>query len=259
MGPDGFLTLLYDQAIRTVLDLAPIVVVVSVFQFGIIRRSFANLPRILVGLVYVTLGLILFRIGLEESLIPVGRDMARQLVAALVAMEELSWWSYLPLLSFAAAIGFTAALIEPTLVAAAGRVQELSGGSLRARVLRMVVSCGVALGLFLGTLRIVGAFPLAYMLAGSAILLVLLALFAPRSIVPLAFDSGGIATSVVTVPLIAAYGVTLAEAMPTETTAADGFGLIVLALLYPVILLLAFTIALARFAKRPTMGGTDAV
>lgn len=165
----------------------------------------------------------------------------------------------MPIFAFAALLGFTATLIEPTLIAAAGRVQELSGGSLRALTLRLVISCGVALGLVLGTMRIVLGFPLEYLLAGTVASLILLSLTAPRGIVPLALDSGGIATSVVTVPLIAAYGAAVAEAMPNDATAADGFGLIILALLFPAILVLALAQIQTRFMNRPRHGGSDEV
>jgi hypothetical protein len=254
-----FFNILYQQGIKSVLDLAPILVLIGLFQFGVIRKPIPHLARIVVGLAYVATGLTLFRIGLEESLIPIGRDMARQLVESAFATGDTVLSDYLPLLAFAGLIGFTATLIEPTLIAAAGRVQALSGGALKARMLQVVISCGVALGLVLGTLRIVNDFPLAYLLAGISISLILLALTAPREIVPLALDSGGIATSVVTVPLIAAYGVAVAEAMPTAATAADGFGLIVLALLSPVVLLLALAQFQARSMNRANTGGSDAV
>lgn len=207
----------------------------------------------------MAIGLTLFRIGLAESLIPIGRDMAHQLVSSAFASGSGTLWDHLPILAFATLIGFTATLIEPTLIAAADKVQELSGGSLRARFLRLVIACGVALGLMLGTLRIVHEMPLAHLLAAVSIALIVLAVLAPRGIVPLALDSGGIATSVVTVPLIAAYGVAVAEAMPNEATAADGFGLIVLALLLPVVMLLAFAQIQARFVNRGSTGGSDAV
>jgi hypothetical protein len=185
--------------------------------------------------------------------------MAYQLVGFAYAASAASLGDYLPIFAFAALLGFTATLIEPTLIAAAGRVQELSGGSLRAMTLRLVISCGVASGLVLGTLRIVQGFPLEYLLAGITASLILLALTAPREIVPLALDSGGIATSVVTVPLIAAYGAAVAEAMPDDATAADGFGLIILALLLPAVLVLALAQIQARFMNRLAKGGSDEV
>lgn len=256
---ENIAALLIDEAIKTVLDIAPIILVIAVFQFAFIRRSLPHLPQILAGLAYVAIGLTLFRIGINESLIPIGRDMAYQLVGFAYAAGEANLWDYLPIFAFAALLGFTATLIEPTLIAAASRVQELSGGSLRAFTLRLVISCGVALGLVLGTARIILGFPLEYLLAGVTASLILLALTAPRGIVPLALDSGGIATSVVTVPLIAAYGAAVAEAMPNDATAADGFGLIILALLLPAVLVLSLAQFQARFMNRLNKGGSDEV
>jgi Protein of unknown function (DUF1538) len=180
------LNIMYQEAIKTTLDLIPILALIAVFHFGIIRRPIPHLPQILVGLAYVAIGVTLFRIGIAESLIPIGRDMARQLVSSAFASGLRTLWDYLPILVFAALIGFTATLIEPTLIAAAEKVQDLSGGSLDARMLRLVIAGGVALGLILGTLRIVHEVPLAYLLAGISIVLFVLALTAPRGIVPLA-------------------------------------------------------------------------
>lgn len=246
------------ESLQTAVDLAPIILIIGVFQLWIVRQPIARPRRMLVGLAYVAVGLTLFRLGLELSLIPIGRDMARLLVTAAFEAGAADWWDYLPILAFAGLIGFTATLIEPTLIAAADRVSDLSGGALRARRLRMVVASGVALGLILGTLRIVTGVPLAYLLTGIASVLIVLALTAPRTIVPLALDSGGIATSVVTVPLIAAYGLAVAESMPNEATAADGFGLVVLALLSPVVLLLAYAQLQALISKKRS-GESDAV
>lgn len=239
-----------NEALKTVVDLAPILALIVVVQLGFIRRPIPGLPRILLGLLYVAIGLTLFRIGIAETLIPIGRDMAHQLVDAAASPEAWALRRHLPILAFAAAIGFTATLIEPTLTAAAERVEDLSGGALRARLLRLVVAGGVALGLLLGTLRIVHGVPLAYLLAAISLGLIALALTAPRQIVPLALDSGAIATSVVTVPLIAAYGAAVAEALPNDATAADGFGLIVLALLMPVLLILVLAHVQERATKR---------
>lgn len=254
-----FATLFSAEIVKTVLDITPIFMVVAVFQFAIIRRPLPHLPQILVGLTYVAIGLTLFRIGINESLIPIGRDMAYQLVDVAYATGTAGLVEYLPIFAFAALLGFTATLIEPTLIAAAGRVQELSGGALRAMTLRLVISCGVALGLLLGTARIVQGFPLEHLLAVLAAVLIALALTAPRGIVALAVDSGGIATSVVTVPLIAAFGAAVAEAMPNDATAADGFGLIILALLLPAVLVLALALIQDRFTKRHKKGESDEV
>ncbi|ABS65077.1 protein of unknown function DUF1538 [Parvibaculum lavamentivorans DS-1] len=253
-----FLGIFAGETLRTLVDLAPLVLVIGFFQFVVVRKPVGNLKAILVGLAYVALGLTLFRIGLEQSLIPIGGDIARALVIRGFVEGGGGVAAYLPLLVFAGFIGFSVTLIEPTLIAAGDRVQELSGGTLRALALRLVIACGVAIGLVMGTLRIVDGIPLAWLLAGFVAMLIVAVALAPKEIVPLALDSGGMATSVVTVPMIAAYGVAVAEAMPNEATAADGFGLIVLALLSPAVLLLAFASIQARLVSGGK-GGKDAV
>jgi hypothetical protein len=246
-------------AVGTALDLLPILAIIAVFQGLFVRRPVPNFTRVLVGIVYVALGLTLFRVGVEESLIVIGRDMAVELVRRGFGPGVHTWESYLPIFMFAGLIGLTATLVEPTLIAAANRAHDLSGGSLNPLLLRFVISGGVAAGLIIGTLRIITGFPLPYLIAGITLLLAMLTLVAPRSIVPLALDGGGIATSVFTVPLIAAYGISVAEAMPNEATAIDGFGLIVLALLCPGVLLLGLALLQSRFMNRGVGEGRDAL
>lgn len=233
-----FLQALASEAAGTVADLIPIAVLFAIFQYGVLRRPIPELDRLLIGLFYVVVGLTLFRTGLELSLIPIGESMARQL--ATLPSEKGGWAAYAPVIAFAAAIGFAATLIEPTLIAVSERVRDLSGGTVQPLTLRVVIALGVAGGLMLGTVRIVLGVPFELVLVGAVVLLALLALGAPRVIVPLALDSGAIATSVVTVPLIAAYGIALAETIPGRSPLLDGFGLIILALLGPAIALLLF-------------------
>lgn len=232
------LTQLGTSAVGTLADLAPIAVLFGIFQYGVLRRPVPDLSRVLVGLAYVITGLTLFRAGLDGTLIPLGESMARQLATRSVL--EHGFAAFAPVVAFAAAIGFAATLIEPTLIAVADRVRDLSGGTVQPWTLRIVIALGVAGGLVLGTVRIILGIPFELTLAGVAALLVLLVLGAPRVIVPLALDSGGIATSVVTVPLIAAYGIALAETLPGRSALLDGFGLIILALLGSAIALLLF-------------------
>jgi len=132
---------------------------------------------------------------------------------------------------FAVALGGAAALIEPTLVATADRVRDLSGGAVRPTVLRVSVAAGIGLGLGLGVVRLILGIPAGWVLVPMVALLAGLAFVAPRGLVPLALDSGAIATSVVTVPVITAYGVALADTLPGRSALVDGFGLIVLAMI----------------------------
>ena len=229
---------LWRGTLGTIIDLVPIAVLFGIFQFVVLRKPLPEFARILIGLFYVVVGLTLFRVGLNVSLIPTGESMARQL--ATLEDPHAGWTAYLPIVLFAASIGFAATMIEPTLIAVADRVRDLSGGTVQPWTLRIVVAVGVAGGLVLGTVRIVMGIPFELLLSGMLLVIAILVLGAPRVIVPLALDSGAIATSVVTVPLIAAYGIALAETLPGRSVLADGFGLIIMALVGPAVALLAF-------------------
>jgi hypothetical protein len=244
------------EGLATVGDILPIALVIAIFQFAAVRRPPPRLWRILAGLAYIAVGLTLFRVGLSESLIPIGSLMAEQLTAGDGASGAtgLLW-----LALFAASVGFAATLIEPALIAVAERVRTLTGGALHPWSLRAVVALGVAAGLTCGTLRIVFGIPLAYILVPLLALIAALAMLAPRAIVPLALDSGSLATSVVTVPLVAAYGVAVAGALPGRDPLSDGFGLILLALLFPMVSLLAFASLQARGSPAEESGEDDAI
>ncbi|HEX7080190.1 MAG TPA: DUF1538 domain-containing protein [Gammaproteobacteria bacterium] len=242
------------EALGTTRDLVPIAILFAVFHVGAVRTAVPNVGRILAGLVYVVVGLTLFRAGLAASVLPTGATMAAELVERAVDITHPG--TYVPIVVFSALIGFTATLIEPTLIAVAERLRELSGGTVRPWSLRLVVALGVAAGLAVGTVRIVTGIPFEPLLCGAVILVGILALTAPRTIVPLALDSGGIATSVVTVPLIASYGIATANAMPGRAALTDGFGLIVLALFGPAasLLLFAHVFRLYTWLKRGDKG-----
>ena len=242
------LDLILREATRTVLDLAPIMLILGLFSARYLARDRTLLRRVLIGGLHLAVGLTLFRIGLDGALLPLAGDLARGLAAALVA--DPHWPQVLAVMGFAVAIGATAALIEPTLAATADRVRDLSGGSVRPMVLRIAVALGFGLGLGLAGLRLVWGLPLAMVLVPAVFLLALLAAFAPRALVPLALDSGAVATSVVTVPIIAAYGVAVAETLPGRSGLADGFGLIVLAMICSGISVLSAAIMTEHIRRR---------
>jgi hypothetical protein len=246
--------------LATVADLVPIALVILLFQALILRERPPRLRALLIGAGYVFVGLTLFRLGLETALIPIGGVMAEQLAdlgGAAVIDGGPRWHDYLWLYAFAAAIGFAATLVEPTLIAVAHRVHDLTGGAIRSRHLRTIVALGVAAGLTLGCVRIVAGVALEHVLAAVLLVVLVQSWFAPRAIVPLAYDTGAVATSVVTVPLIAALGAGVAQAVPGRAPLVDGFGLVVLALLGPVVSLLAFTTV--RGWWRRGKGRADAV
>lgn len=228
------------------LDVLPIVTVLAFFQVVIIRRRPANLRRIVIGFVYVLLGLTLFLVGLEEALFPIGEIMASQLTdPEFLGIDAASadWIDYGWVYAFAFAIGFATTIAEPSLIAVAVKANQVSGGAISVWGLRITVAIGVAAGVSLGTYRIVTGTPLHwYIIAGYVALIFQTwrAVRAAASIVPLAYDSGGVTTSTVTVPLVAALGLGLATTIPGRSPVIDGFGLIAFASLFPMISVLGY-------------------
>ena len=254
--------LLQDLAatiLSTLADVTPIAVVLVGFQIGVLRERIPNLRRVLVGCVYVVLGLGFFLFGLEHALFPLGEEMARQLTdPAFLGLDAQAggpnWEDYYWVYLFAFAVGFATTIAEPSLIAVALKAREVSGGAVGAWGLRIAVAIGVAASLALGTLRIVTGTPLyLYMIAGYVIVVVQ-TFFAPRMIVPLAYDSGGVTTSTVTVPLVAALGLGLASSVPGRSALLDGFGLIALASLFPMITVMGYAQLSGWLARRD--GGT---
>jgi hypothetical protein len=246
MGPPTAAASLTSLLLDTVRDVLPIILVLGFFQFVVIRRPVPNLGRVVAGLALVVVGLALFLVGLENALFPLGRSMATQLTdPAFIggsgeSGDTLEWWRYYWVIVFGAAIGFAATVAEPSLIAVSLKAQDVSGGTVRAWPLRLAVALGVGLSIAVGAFRIVTGTPLvAYMIVGYAIVLVQ-TLLAPRSIVPLAYDSGGVTTSTVTVPLVTALGLGLAAAVPGRDGLVDGFGLSALASLFPMITVMGY-------------------
>lgn len=237
-------------ALTTARDIAPIAAVLIAFQMAVVRRLPANFRRMMWGIGHLILGLTLFRLGLEMSIIPIGKEMASQLAGPVLGRTDGLFQGILPLASFAVLLGFTATLIEPSLIAIADRVRDLSGGALNTWHLRLMVAFGIASGLLIGTLRVTYGVPLELLVFGLILIIAPLALTGPRQIVPLALDVGGVATSVVVVPLIAAFGLAVAETLPGRDPVRDGFGLIVLALLMPALTILVYAHFTVRRRQR---------
>lgn len=231
----------------TILDVLPIAAIIFGFQLFVIRRTIPNLKRVLVGFVYVLIGLTLFLEGLEKALFPLGRLMAAQLTdpaflfdgVAEVA-EVVRWTEYYWVYIFAFAIGFSTTVAEPSLIAVAIKAEEVSAGAISVWGLRIAVAIGVAVGISLGAYRIVTGLPLHYFIITGYIVVVIQTFYAPRMIIPLAYDSGGVTTSTVTVPLVAALGLGLAETVPGRNPIIDGFGLIAFASLFPMMTVMAY-------------------
>jgi hypothetical protein len=235
---------------ETLVDVLPIIAILIGFQTLILRRPLPHLPRVIVGLVFVVLGLGLFIEGLETALFPLGKLMAAQLTAPdfifgaggdAIADSTLAphWKDYYWVYIFAFAIGFATTIAEPSLIAVAIKAQEVSAGTIGALGLRLSVAAGVAIGLALGSFRIVTGTPLHYYIIAGYCVVLLQTAFAPRSIIALAYDSGGVTTSTVTVPLVAALGLGLSSNIPGRNPLLDGFGLIAFASLFPIMTVLA--------------------
>ena len=239
---DIFFTLLL-----TVRDVIPILVILLGFQLLVLRRPVPNLRRTIIGFVYVLLGLGLFLVGLDKALFPLGKLMAHQLTDPDFiqrGLESVSgilrWQDYMWVYLFAAAIGFATTIAEPSLMAVAIKAQAVSGGAISTWGLRLAVAVGVALGIALGTYRIVTGTPLHYYIVAGYIVIIIQTIFAPRLIIALAYDSGGVTTSTVTVPLVTALGLGLASTVPGRSTLIDGVGLIAFASLFPMITVMGY-------------------
>lgn len=232
--------------LATCRDVLPIIILIVSFQLLVLRQPIPHLRRLIVGGIYVVIGLALFLAGLEKALFPLGNMMATQLSdpAFIYGPGEIvtqaDWKAYGWVYLFAAMIGFATTIAEPSLIAVAFKANEVSAGTIKQWGLRITVAIGVAFGISLGTFRIVTGTPLyIYILAGY-IIVIIQTLFAPKNIIALAYDSGGVTTSTVTVPLVAALGLGLSATVPGRNPALDGFGLIAFASLFPIIAVMGY-------------------
>jgi hypothetical protein len=250
--------------VTTVRDVFPIAAIIFAFQALAIRKSIPNLKRVLLGFIYVIAGLGLFLYGLQEALFPLGKLMAQQLTdphfifdGARHGAEVMRWYDYKWVYLFAAAIGFSTTIAEPALIAVAIKANDVSADAISIWGLRVAVAIGVSFGIALGTLRIVTGTPLHFYIIGGYIVVIVQTVFAPRSIVALAYDSGGVTTSTVTVPLVTALGLGLASTVPGRTPLLDGFGLIAFASLFPIVAVLGYAQLGVWWARRraPTREG----
>ncbi len=236
----------YHTLKSTVIDVLPIISIILAFQLLVIRKPIPKIKQVGFGFIYVLIGLALFLLGLEKALFPLGKMMAEQLTAPEFILGEnaqtniATWIDYGWVYVFAAAIGFSTTIAEPSLIAVAIKAEEVSGGAINANSLRISVAIGVAVGIALGSYRIVAGHPIHYYIITGYIVVVIQTMFCPKMIIPLAYDSGGVTTSTVTVPLVAALGLGLASTIPGRSPLIDGFGLIAFASLFPIIAVMAY-------------------
>lgn len=241
----------------TLWDVAPIAAVLFGFQFLVIRRPIPHFTRFLAGFIFVIFGLTFFLVGLDKALFPVGRAMAEQLTdpvfvfGADAAAAQLAhhWTDYYWVYLFAMAIGISAVLVEPAVLAVAIKANEVSGGAINITGLRFAIAIGVGVGITLGSFRIITGGDLQYFIIGAYLVVVIQTFFTPKQMIPIAYDSGGVSTSTVTVPLVAALGLGLASSIPGRSPLIDGFGLIAFAVLFPIISVMTYA-QLARLWER---------
>ena len=213
-------------------DLLPIIVVIAAFQLLVFRQPLDNLLQVISGLVLVVLGLTLFVFGLDIGLFPVGEQLAH----AFARKGSLPW-----LVAFAFALGFGTTVAEPALIAVTAEAGRLAGGGVGWQTaLRLTVATAVGVALVIGVLRILLGWPIHWLIIGGYVAVMALTPLAPETIVGVAYDAGGVTTSTITVPLTAALGVGLAGSIRGRSPLVDGFGLIALASLTPIIFVLLF-------------------
>lgn len=223
-------------------DLAPIILVIAFFQIVVLQQSIPDLFGLITGLLCVVAGLTFFIYGLEMGLFPIGESMAH----AFARKGSVYW-----LLAFAFSLGFGTTVAEPALIAVAAEAAKVaaSGGMIEgseqaqlsyASGLRYTVAFAVGLAIVLGVLRILKGWSIQYMIIAGYLLVVIMTAFAPREIIGIAYDSGGVTTSTITVPLVTALGVGLASSIEGRNPMIDGFGLIAFASLTPMIFVMAY-------------------
>ena len=219
-------------------DVVPILAVILFFHYVVLKKAVKNIAKVIMGFGFVILGMYAFIVGLEMGLFTLGESMAFQLTKMSATYV---------IYSFAFAIGFATTMAEPSLTAIAKKAKEISDGKIDDFVLRLFVASGVAIGIALGSYRIVAGDSIHYYIIVGYALVVILTMLAPKYIIPIAFDSGGVTTSTVTVPLVAALGLGLASNIPGRDPLIDGFGLIAFASLFPMITVMAYGILTELF------------
>ena len=227
--------------IAVVKDVVPILLIILFFQYGVLKKPISNLKTVFLGFILVIIGLEAFILGLEMGLFSLGETMAYQLTKSS---------SVLMIYAFAFAIGFSTTMAEPALMAIAKKAKEISDGKINDFALRIFVAAGVAIGISLGAFRIVDGGHIHYYIIVGYIVVIILTFIAPKYIIPIAYDSGGVTTSTVTVPLVAALGIGLATNIDGRSPLIDGFGLIAFASLFPMITVMLYGVIIEKLGVK---------
>lgn len=230
---DITITSVITGLLNVVKDVVPILAIILFFQYGVLKKHIKNITIVFIGFGLVIIGLYAFILGLEMGLFSLGETMAYQLT-----QKD----SRIIIYTFGFAIGFSTTMAEPALMAIAKKAKEISDGKINDFALRLFVAFGVAVGIALGAFRIVDGGHIHYYIIVGYLMVIVLTFIAPKYIIPIAYDSGGVTTSTVTVPLVAALGIGLATNIPGRSPLIDGFGLIAFASLFPMITVMVYGI-----------------
>ena len=228
--------------LNSVRDLLPIVLVILFFQLVVLQQPLPNVGQLVLGVLFVVIGLTFFIYGLEQGLFPIGDSMAN----ALARKGSVFW-----LVTFAFCLGFGTTVAEPALIAVAAEAAKVAanGNMIEstdaarlqyATELRLIVAFAVGVAIVIGVVRILRGWPIHWIIIGGYIIVMIMTVFAPPEIIGIAYDSGGVTTSTITVPLVAALGVGLASSIKGRNPMLDGFGLIAFASLTPIIFVMAY-------------------
>ena len=212
-------------------DVMPILAIIAFFQYVVLKKPIEDLKSVLIGFGLVIIGLYAFILGLEMGLFSLGETMAYQLTRGD---------NHFIIYAFGFAIGFATTMAEPSLTAIAKKAKEISDGKINDFALRIFVAFGVAFGIALGSFRIVDGGQIVYYIIAGYLMVIVLTVIAPKYIIGIAYDSGGVTTSTITVPLVAALGLGLATNIEGRDPLVDGFGLIAFASLFPMITVMVY-------------------
>ncbi len=240
--PKTLITNLFLSLLESIRDLAPILAVIAFFQLVVLQENIPDLLGMTIGILLVAIGLTLFVYGLRIGLFPIGESMAR----SFASKGSIFW-----IMVFAFALGFGTTIAEPALIAVANEAALVAadGGMIAntqeavasyADGLRFTVAISVGLAIVVGVLRIIKGWPIQYLIIGGYVCVVIMTMFAPPHIIGIAYDSGGVTTSTITVPLVTALGVGLATSIRGRNPMTDGFGLIAFASLTPMVFVMAY-------------------
>jgi hypothetical protein len=226
---------------HTFQNILPIIATIVIFQYLIIKKHLPNLPQVVFGFIFLVIGLYAFIVGIKLGLFPIGESIAGN----LVSLNNV-FYIYL----FAFLIGFGTTLAEPALVAVIKQADKMAEKRLNIGVIRTLVALGVGIGILVGAYKIVNGHDIWLLISSLYLIVIVISVFAPKEIVALAFDLGGVTTSEVTVPIVTAFGLFLATSIEGRDPLLDGFGLIAFASVFPMMTVMIYSTIMARIEKK---------